>query len=497
MKKSFLFLAAALFLGLQSIHAQPVKWGAVATDGIEFHHRAFVSANPRNCIELRCDLAADVRAYNDLGKFKLHAYDEAGNLKTSVELLPKLDGKEIRTESGVEMKGNLYIIASQGDQKAKKAFYYAQKLDRKTLTLQGAPLKIGEGNHNQFVDASQCMMGISRDSSRFLLVTRNPYSKEYGNVAGVSVMDANMKVEWSKSVTFPVTGENPNIMLCNVDNAGTAYIAVSTDAGKSGRKVDFFALRKAAAAPQKLSMDVAGAHLSDIQVKTDVAGKLLVAGLTSREGSEVAEGYSLYSFDQTSLAKELGKSAAFPADLLKQVPARGKVLAGLSDGVINQVIPMKDGRVLLIAERSVADNGTGTSTNFNDLDIVTLMLNASGDIEWSKVIHKQQIGDDNNWFGSYAVTEARNGDVVIVYNDTPENISKSIDAPSDKFTFNVTGGAVAKVTITPSGAIKRELLFSNDKAETMPAPRLAANGPGFMILPSKAMKKFRIALLTF
>jgi hypothetical protein len=506
MKKEFT-LALFLLLGhSMSVFGQQVRWGTAQLEEINVHHRQFITKDPENLVVMRCNYAADLRDIYDYGKFKLDRYDKSLNLVQSVPLSPKLEKKSLRTEFGLNIKGNIYIVASKGDQKAKRAYYYYQKLDGKTLELLGAPVQIAEGHHNQFTDPSFCGRSISPDSMHVMLVTLN-FGGPHTNEFGVYVMDRNMKLEWAKNITLPVPAMGCSFYSSPLDCQGNAYLMVQSnpedDRALGPKAVQVFCVKNKTGEVVKLPIQAEGAKITKVIMAFDKEQRPICVGFYSTGDPEISNGCIFYRFNKETLNVEVRKSQPFPSEFLRQSmkesqldEGKGEAAMGLNSYYFHSLVPMANGKTLLLAERSWSRPGTQTAFYFN-FEIAALMFSETGELIWAKKIPKRQVNPENDSYNSFGVIRGENK-VVLIYNDARENIDKSLETATGKYEITGGNGVVVKATIDSEGEITREVLFSNleVKANSMPSWG-AQSGPNQMLLPAKEFSKYLYGVVTF
>lgn len=506
MTKTFSLAALLCVVFAIPTQAQKVTWGALCTDDINVHHRQIISTNPNNILVLRNDLTADVRAFNDYGTFKVDSYDKTFKQTLSVEMKPKLGNDVLRTEFGLDLKGNLYIVSSNGVQKEKRCDYYFQKLDRKTLQLQGAPVKFGEGNHNQFVDPSYCAFTPAPDSTRVLVVTMTN-NKDFANAFGVYVLDKDMKVETSKRITLPIPGEKCSFMSSYLDAKGNAYLEVmngsgdSKSANENAREV--YCIKHKTAEVTKLPIKPQSGVLTDVNLSEGAGNSLVVTGLYSNSDPEVANGYVYARFNSETLAPEATMSKAFPGDFVAQSMKenqqdKAKALGGLDSYYLHSVYPMANGKTLILAERSFDKSSSqGTSIYFINLEIAAIMVDEKGDYLWGKKIPKRQIAKDVSWYSSFAST-GNQDKVHLIYNDAPENLDKGLEEATAKYENAKENGVVAVATIGVDGSITRKVLFSNAELKTLTMPSFAmGTNSNQIIMCAKEFKRYFYGMVAF
>ncbi len=166
---------------------------------------------------------------------------------------------------------------------------------------------------------------------------------------------------------------------------------------------------------------------------------------------------------------------------------------GFGDVDVQQILPRRDGGLLLIAERNQQyvrgyNDGSLNSKNLDNTqvdyyynEILLYSFHPSGEIHWKKILHKKQYShDDDAVFSSFFLFQ-NTSSLKLLYND---KVTK--------------GGAVFQYSVNTKGEVDRKSLFNTQKEKLMLRIRDAVQTSiKTIIIPSERRNSVRFIKLTF
>ena len=148
--------------------------------------------------------------------------------------------------------------------------------------------------------------------------------------------------------------------------------------------------------------------------------------------------------------------------VLKSLRNRIKKRSELPYYILHSVLPYDDGSKLVLLEQShiVSMNYV---TTFNSEDILAFKIDNQGNIEWEKVIKKDNSKIGTWFYSSFIVLEQDNENHVLIYNGNSENIKQDASERLNAFTFPRGEESITLVEINKNGSIhKHGMLFEEE-----------------------------------
>lgn len=161
---------------------------------------------------------------------------------------------------------------------------------------------------------------------------------------------------------------------------------------------------------------------------------------------------------------------------------------------IKKIIPRMDGGALILAESLLRDsretlvpgfqpgmNSFRTVNIYQYNDIIAFSIDSSGKTEWSRVMRKKQISeDDEGYYSSFFIVN-RGMDLQLLFLDEP-----------------VSGSTLSTFSLSAGGQVQRQTLLDQSDWDVFLVNRQTRQtGPGELIMPSVKGDAFRLMRLTF
>lgn len=178
-------------------------------------------------------------------------------------------------------------------------------------------------------------------------------------------------------------------------------------------------------------IDDSGVFITDLGIKNFPNGNILMTGYYSKTSFNLIEGVLDYHLDHE--ADTFIRQSLVPFDNNQLIKLSFNAVKSenedINDFIVKEIVPKSDGGYLLLGEsfyttivaysspnlyNSYSINNV-TNYHFNDIFIVS--INANGQKDWGKLIHKKQVVEDlNKQFASFS-TVLTSDKIYILYND--------------------------------------------------------------------------------
>lgn len=234
----------------------------------------------------------------------------------------------------------------------------------------------------------------------------------------------------------------------------------------------------------------------DIDFSYDnINNRLLLSGFYSHKTTTTGHGVFYGSIDLTNEKEQTLTFTPFDKKYLSLLLGKNiKKNVGFGDVDVQQILPRRDGGLLLIAERnqqyirgyndgslSARDLGDNTQIDYFFNEILLFSFHPSGEIHWKEILHKKQYSnDDKAAFSSYFLFQ-NSSNLRLLYNDKVQK-----------------GGSVFEYTVSVKGELDRKSLFNTEKEKLMLRIRDAVQTSiKTIIVPSERRNFVRFIKLTF
>jgi hypothetical protein len=376
--------------------------------------------------------------------YYLEKYDE--NLKQTFSA--ELD-VEINSKGDIYMFKRFAILNNEIrgfstliDKKTDKITFYVHRVTEKGK-MEKKPIEltsyVGKDKYNSSYDDSYNVV-ISPDRKNVLVYYHSfPYGKKGTGVPKIyaQLYDDKMDKIWDKELEFEQKN-NLELEKIQVTNKGDVIVSISYPLDKEERKtVDIdnrlylYHFNNSKDKMEQYRIDEDNLFANDVHYEVTPQNKLLISGFYSTKSAKRSEGYFYREIDLASGDVLLDKKTSFTKDFIKLVigEKKGDKAEDVKNMHVRKLVPLKDGRKLIIAEDyyvsmqsgSMGSIGPSRGTSqqtftFNYEDIYVLVLDEKGDwLETVKVLKYQKTINDNAQFNSFTPI-INDKELILIYN---------------------------------------------------------------------------------
>lgn len=373
--------------------------------------------------------------------YYLEKYDE--DLKQTFQA--ELD-VEINTKGDIYMFKKFAILNNEIrgfstfiDKKTDKITFYVHRVSTKGK-MEKKPIEltsyVAKDKYNSSYDDAY-NVSISPDRSKVLVYYHSfPYGKKGTGVPKIFAQLYDDKIEkiWEREITFPEMN-NLEIEKLQVTNKGDVLVSISYPLSKEERKtldIDnrlyLFHHNSKNDKTLEYRIDDDKMFANDVHYEVTPNNTLLIAGFYSTKSAKRSEGYFYREIDLASGEVKMDKKTPFTKEFIKLVVGdkKGEKADDVKNMHVRRLVPLKDGRKLIIAEDYYISMSSGNSMSmsyssnsdyiYNYEDIYVLVLDDKGD--WTntvKVIKYQKTINDNAQFNSFTPI-VNEKELIFIYN---------------------------------------------------------------------------------
>lgn len=386
--------------------------------------------------------------------------------------------------------------------------YLSQKKDKWMIYAQSMDAKFTTGFRFMIVDsvfygrdnlAENLKVIYSKNRSKILVFYPIPGK----NAIYFIMLDKNLDILMRERIDFPLPEGDYRLNEVLVDNEGNIVVALYDNtrlkkADESYVRNRIFRIYQHLPEAVPMDFNFTRPTFGNLKIEMDnINRQVVVAGFIADDNNKQAKGFffKAYSLTDNQLIKNYHYD--FSRDLYIELAGKegGQTLEGLSTFEISDVVLRHDGGVLVLAESrfnnvesiQIPSFVPAAGPSFRSVtvhyynDVLTLCIGPDGAQEWTKVLRKKQVSeDDDGFFSSYAL-HIRGDELFIIYN---EDIYQKAN--------------VAAYRIDPKGEVKRSVAFNSGDEDILVAPRLAKQvSSNEIIMPSFRKNALRLVKLTY
>lgn len=417
--------------------------------------------------------------YTQRSRYYLERYDAS---------LKQLSSKELDVE--IKPKGDLFDFikfALIGQQVYAFSYQFNESkseniLQAHTVSDEGVlnkkPVKISsyvsKNKYNNGINNHSYKVIVSPDRKSFLVVNSElEYPKGVSGKKSLTMelFDSELNSKWRETVEVPIPEREVQLEKIRLtNNQDIALLFKMKQSDKKDGPDDRYSLFTYFTARKQLeeyAIKIDDKFTNDINFEFDEKNNLRVAGFFSGKNKSSAEGFFYQVINSKSGEIELESAEPFSKEFIKV--SVGAKKASDTDVLRNfhmrRIIPMPDGRVVLLAEKYMITYND-RSFEYNYEDIYVIVLNAEGNYDWGKKILKfQRTYNDGGFYNSFCAL-SNGSEVLLVYNANRND-------PDDRMTN--TGRAtvyVTKVSLDESAKPETQKLFNAREEETIMVPKI-------------------------
>ncbi len=312
--------------------------------------------------------------------------------------------------------GEVYIFTSFYDKKNKNTLYLGQRLDQKTLRINGDFVQLGKVDKNERSDYL-----FSEDGSKLLFCTRSIKNKKNELIQySIKALNANNGFSplWEKEFKSDQIDQLEDVEEFDINNQGEVYLLTlqfkdkRRTSKKDGDPNYSYRLKEFSnkgSTVKAYDLKLQGKFISDLTIGINQNDDIVCTGFYSDEGTYSIKGsfYMLFDHQKKAIVKQSTKE--FGLDFItenlserktkkvEKKAAKGKNIE-VPEYDLKGIVMRDDGSVIQVAERyfvtvhSYTDSNGNTTTyyvyHYNELIVIS--IDTQGEIEWIRKIRKVQ-----------------------------------------------------------------------------------------------------------
>jgi hypothetical protein len=403
----------------------------------------------------------------------------------SIKELELKEGKNSLTfEGSLQFGDNIHLITSFVNTAQKTKYIFSQTIDPQALTL-SSPVKIAEVNQ---VAGDKTVTGLvrvrtSNDNSKAVIFACPPYSLDGDDKPSVTVLDNNMSVLWSKTLSIPFDMSNlpfedahvsndGDVILYNTTYHGTRRSTMTSAVTKALKKSDkdqmvrVLTLTSSGEIQNSTQVKLANNFIFDMSVHFNENKDVVCAGYYCGNSEyEGRLGVYLINLKAGSLEQQFGEIHPFDSQTAGMMSAvQGSVTKEKEFRYIEPraVFNKNDGSVFIISEREYVE-GSSASSSSSSLyywgNILVSKFKANGELEFTVTVPKTQFTQSPaNWLSFESAM--RNGVLYLFFNDREENANST--AGMAQKIGNPEKSLVCVFSVDSEGKVARTFITEKD-----------------------------------
>jgi hypothetical protein len=461
--------------------------------------------------------------------FTLEHYGNDLRPINSVEMELVTNGRQRVGEFTVYANNEIYIFSSYADSQTRINDLFVQQVNKKTLQL-SPPISIakidfqGQKRRNDGVFEFR----QSRDKSKLLIYSKLPFEKNEPEKFELLVLDREMKPLWQKQITIPYKDQLFDLESMRVSSDGEVHLLglvykdkrTEIRKGEANYSYELLSYYDRGVREERTPLSLTNKFITDMQIGILDNKDIVCAGFYSETGTLTIKGTYFLKLDANTRAVITNTSKEFDLDFIAQNlterEARkvGRRAANDKDNELfqfrlDQLVVDNVGGVFLVGEqfyvkrvttttRNPTTGAVNTQTDFHYYynDIITIRIGAEGKIVWSQKIPKRQKSINDGGASSSYTFGVRNGQLLFMYNDSPENINYNGKGAVARAELNPNYGIVMLCSVSGSGEVKRQPVFGTKEVNVLIRPKVCEQiSSNEFVLFGQRGKKQQFAIL--
>jgi hypothetical protein len=314
-------------------------------------------------------------------------YDASMKMLRSKELDLEYKGKDRFLKDVVMLQGKLWLLSYFYNEKHEKTYLFAQRINNQTLTMSRDIMMISEQDETNKERQDVFSYGISRDSSKIVVFTRQPSEKREQEFA-MTVFDSDFNEVWAKDARLPYGRKNFSVDEYQVDKNGNVFLlgVVYTEGsnrmerkGKPTYQYDLIAyMRDSTLDIQEYKIMLKDKFITELTFRVADDGDLVFSGFYSEKDAKGMKGTCFFKInpktkDMTSVStREFGFDFV-TQNLSERSKERAKTAVAndnkekepeLFSYNLDKLILRSDGGAILIAEQYFIEERSNNFNNF-------------------------------------------------------------------------------------------------------------------------------------
>lgn len=319
----------------------------------------------------------------------------------------------------------------------------------------------------------------------------------------MTLVDADLKILLKKNI--PITEGEKALKLRKVfpDNDGNVFILLEDEAKAKKKEVVPNAFRikmveKETGTVKDINFDFQRPVFKKLYLEVDNVNKNLIAtGLYTDDVGEEAQGYFYCAYDLDSNRLVANQYVKFSSEIIFEVTGKdtSKNVSGFYSFEVYDLILRFDGGAIIVAESRFNTEESMQVPSFTPTigpsfrtisisyynDVMLISVKPDGTLEWSQVLKKKQISEDDEGFFSSYLMATTAGKLHFIYNE--EIYHKT---------------SVSDYVINKYGQFEREYLFNAGDKNVMLTPKLGKQiSSNEVLIPSYKRSYLSFVKLTY
>ena len=432
-------------------------------------------------------------------KFRILNLDNKLNEKSKFDIeIPEVENKKVKYFWATQLGESTYFMSRYWDRKAKTYTLFASELDPKNgkFKKHNTVLSITDDKFRSWVNPFSATRSI--DSTHVLFLTRYPTKGSELAKYNLKVMSNDMREVWSKDIEFPDEDRYFSLEDMLVDKDGNVHFVANVlmsreeklaKGSNSRYQKEIYSYYHATGELKHYEVGLADVIVQTYQMTLNENNELIGTGFYS-DKKWWGQGYSGFFYlrinpeSKTIVASNITPfSDELKAEIIGQRGAeKGR---DIPKYLIRSSIPLKDGKMAVIAEHYVYTENTTVDQNGNEHttetwlygNVMVLYIDAEGKMQTAAIMKKRQFCTAKDGRASlmqklgigaypgvnelpyYGIAIMQVDDNVhILYNENPKNESRLADGKKPKSVRQRTA-VTNLVTFTPDGKMMTNTLF--------------------------------------
>jgi hypothetical protein len=412
------------------------------------------------------------------------SYDKNMKMVNEKEVVFKIDAKKYGYGGAYFVKDKIIHFIEENKRKEDKNFLYATTTDF-NLKTSDKLFVLDEADEDAINFGRK---SISPDSTKIVVFNELVGKKKEPSTLHFKVYDTDLTTKvLDKEAQLPIKAKNFETVSTSVDNYGNVYVLARVDKEKDEKQKDqskfyykLIAFNKDDK-PKEFDFDYPNKDIESIGLIPGENNTLVCTGfLKILNSGFFGKGKKTLISDELFTAiidcKTLTLKSSKNLELEGLYPEKPKNASDYVPYEVREIFQRKDGGSVIVAEQYKlvvrttysAQGGSRTTYYYYFCDIAIINVNNKSEVESVSKMPKYQLNAENP---SIAATYFE-GKTYIIY----EDLEKNLEAENDKDTkrsskaFLSSGkkNALFLLTVSPSGEMKKEVIYSYKESKIRP-----------------------------
>jgi hypothetical protein len=333
---------------------------------------------------------------------------------------------------------------------------------------------------------------------------------------------------WQKRIVIPYTDPLFDLESMRVSNDGEVHLLgivfkdVRTEIrkGTANYSYELFSYYSRGELEERTALSLSGKFITEMQIGILDNKDIVCAGFYSEQGTVNIKGTYFLKLEGGTRVVKANSTKEFELDFILQNMTDREArkvnrrvendrAVELFSFRLDQLVVDNLGGVFLIGEQfyikervTSRTNSQGIVTTSTDYlyyynDIITIRIDPSGDIQWAQKIPKRQSSVNDGGARSSYTFGVRNGKLLFIFNDSPENLDYSGKGAVAAAELDVMNGMVIMYAVNGAGEQKKQPVFGTQEVNVVIRPKVCEQiSPNEFVLFGQRGKKQQFAILS-